>query len=181
MNDKEKESRMARVYTCTRGRSHFEKPSGSFRAFKAPSCSKIIQSILALLVDFFVHGLGGLGLLSSNEAANPAEGLVAHHQSSGDSRFALGNEALLLNLLELARINLEDVVLAFKTLVVGEENQRLGLIVEIGGRFLDNGESLVNLVEGLVAKGIGLCDVWRDVLIGTGKPRKDRSGESLVG
>lgn len=181
MDDKGKDSRMVRVYTCTGGRSHFEKPSGSFRAIKAPSCIEIIQSILALLVDFFVHSLGGLGLLGSEEAANPAEGLIAHHQSSGDSRFALGDETLLLNLLDLARVNLENVILALKTLVVREEDQRLGVIVELGGRLLDNGESLVNLVEGLVAKGIGMRNIWRDVLVRTGKPRKNRSGESLVG
>jgi hypothetical protein len=133
------------------------------------------------LVDLFVGSIGGFGLLGSNEAANPLESLIAHNEGSGDGSLALCDDALLLNLLELARVDLEDVVFTLETLVVREEYQCLGVIVELRSGLLDDWESLVNLVKGLVTQAVGVCDVGREVLIRAGEPGKDGSRKRLVG
>lgn len=55
---------------------------------------------------------------------------------------------------------MEDVLLALESLLVGEKNQSTGIVVQVIGGLLDNGEALLDAVQGLVAKGVGLLDVW---------------------
>lgn len=73
------------------------------------------------------------------------------------------------------------MVLALQTLGVGQEDEGLGVVVELGGGLLDNGQLLVELVEGLVAECVGAVDVGGDVLVGAGEPGKDGGGKGLVG
>lgn len=134
-----------------------------------------------LLVDLLLDGGGGLCLLGGQEAAQPAQSLVADNKGSRDSGLALAHEALLLDLLGFAGVDLEHVVAALKALVVREQDQAAGIVVQIGGGLLDNGEALVDAVEGLVTKGIGASDVRRDVLVRLGEPGKDGSSKGLVG
>lgn len=54
---------------------------------------------------------------------------------------------------------MEDVLLALKSFLVGEQNQSTGIVVEVIGGLLDDGEALLEAVQGLVAKGIGLLDI----------------------
>lgn len=84
-------------------------------------------------------------------------------------------------LLGLRRVDFENVVAALDTLVVGEEDDVLGVVVEIRGGLLDNGETLIEGVERLVAKRVGTLDVRRDVLVRLGEVREDGSSEGLVG
>lgn len=134
-----------------------------------------------LLVDLLLDSGGGLCLLGSQEAAQPAKSLVADHKGSRDGGLALANEALLFDLLGFAGVDLEYVVTALKALVVGEQDQAASIIVKVVGGLLDNGEAFVNSVEGLVTQGIGASDVRRDELIRLGEPGKNGSSKGLVG
>lgn len=87
----------------------------------------------------------------------------------------------MLNLLGLAGIDVKDVVTALDTLVVREQNQAASVVVQIAGGLLDDGEALVDAVEGLVTERVGPSDVGRDVLVGLGEPGEDGSSKSLVG
>lgn len=133
-----------------------------------------------LLVDLVVDGLRGLILLGVEIAAQPGEGLVADDEAGGDGGLALGDEALLVGLLVLGGVDLEDVVLALEALVVGQQDQTLGLVVEVVGGLLDHGESLVDAVERLVAKVVDPVGVGSDVLKGLGEPGDHGSSKGLV-
>lgn len=115
------------------------------------------------------------------EAAEPGQSLVANDEDGGNGSLAMGDESSLLVLLVLGAVNLEDVILALQALVVGKQDQTLGLIVKVVGRLLDNGKSLIDAVQSLVTDGVGLLDVGRDVLVRPGKPGQHGSGKSLVG
>lgn len=54
---------------------------------------------------------------------------------------------------------MEDVLLALESFLVGEQNQSTGIVVEVIGGLLDDGEALFDAVQGLVAKAVGLLDV----------------------
>lgn len=115
------------------------------------------------------------------EAAEPGQSLVADDKDRGDGSFAVCDKSGLLVLLVLAGVNLKDVLLALKAHGVGHEDQALGVIVEVGGGLLDDGELLIDAVEGLVAEGVGLLNVRRDILVRLGKPGNDGSSKGLVG
>ena len=130
-----------------------------------------------LLVDDFVTLVG----LLFDEAAEPSQGLVANDKSGKNSSLAVGNDARLLILLVLGRVDLEDVVTALESLVEGKEDEASGLVVEVVSGLLDGGEALVNLVQGLVAKVVGLVDVRGDVIVGPLDPGEEVGGNGLVG
>lgn len=133
-----------------------------------------------LLVNLLLGNLGGLSLLGGQEGADPAQSLVADDEGSGNSSLALTNKASLLLLLGLGTVDLEDVVAALDTFVVGEEDQALGVVVQLGGRLLDDGEGGIEAVEGLVANGVRTLNVGRNVLVWLGEVGEDRSSEGLV-
>lgn len=140
-----------------------------------------VDSSSSSLVDLVVDGLTSLGLLGMEEAAKPRQSLVADDENGGDGGLSVGDESCLLVLLVLAGIHLEDVLLALEALGVGQEDQILGLIVEVVGGLLDNGELLIDAIEGLVAEVVDLGNVRRDVLVRLGEPRDDGGGKGLVG
>lgn len=113
-----------------------------------------------LLVDLLLSSLSSFALLDSNKAAQPSQRLVANNKGRGDGSLALGYYALLLKLLKLGGVDLEDVLLALESFLVGEKNQSTGVVVEVIGGLLDDGEALLDAVQGLVAKGVGLLDIW---------------------
>lgn len=133
-----------------------------------------------LLIDLLLGSIGSFALLDSNKAAQPSQRLVANNKGRGDGSLALGHDALLLKLLELGSVDLEDVLLALESLLVGEQNQSTGVVVEVIGGLLDDGEALFDAVQGLVAKGVGLLNIGRDEAIGSSKVGNDGSGKSLV-
>lgn len=141
----------------------------------------LFVGFLHLLVDLLLDSLGSLSLLGVEEGAQDSQGLSREDESGGDSGLALANDALLLVLLGLRRVDLENVVAALDALVVGEEEDVLGVVVEVRGGLLDNGETLVEGVERLVAKRVGTLDVRRDVLVRLGEVRDDGKSEGLVG
>jgi hypothetical protein len=51
------------------------------------------------------------------------------------------------------------VLLPLESLLVGEQNQSTGIVVEVISGLLDDGEALLDAVQGLVAKGVGLLDI----------------------
>lgn len=134
-----------------------------------------------LLVDLLLGNLGGLSLLGGQEGTDPAQGLVANDEGSGDSSLALTNKAGLLLLLGFGAVDLEDVVTALNTLVVGEEDQALGIIVQLGGGLLDDGEAGIDVVERLVANRVDTLNVGRNVLVRLGEVGEDGGSEGLVG
>lgn len=163
---------------------HF--PKITTRASEVQECVQRYQSksrccCKHLLVDLLLGNLGGLSLLGGQEGADPAQGLVANDEGSGNSSLALTNKASLLLLLGLSAVDLEDVVATLNTLVVGEEDQALGVVVQLGGGLLDDGEGGIEAVEGLVANGVGTLNVGRNVLVGLGEVGEDGSSEGLVG
>lgn len=133
-----------------------------------------------LLLDLVVDGFCGLVLLGREQAAEPAQRLVADDEGGGDGGHALGDDALLLRLLDLCGVDLEDVVAALDTLVEGQEDQATRVPVELAGGLADDGEVLVEAVERLVANTVGRLDVRGDELIGLGEPRHDGAGKGLV-
>ena len=145
-----------------------------------PLCKQNGCRSSCLLVDLLLDSSGGLGLLGGQEAAQPAQSLVADDKGSGDGGAALGDKAFLLSLLDLGRVDGKNVVAALKTLVVREEDQRAGVIVKVGGGLLDEREVLVDAVEGLVAEGVGALDVRRDEPVRLGQPGQHGGSEGLV-
>ena len=150
--------------------------------FRELLCEKPL--VVDLVVDLLVGGvgsLGSLGLLGREEAANPAQGLVADNQRRRDGSLAVANVAALLILFRLSGVDIEHVVTALKGLVVGQEDEALGLGIELAGGLLDGGEALVEAVERLVAKRVGAGDVGRDVLVRLGEIGQDGGSKGLVG
>lgn len=119
----------------------------------------MVRSHHRLLVDLLLGRISGFALLDGNKAAQPSQRLVANNKGRGDGSLALGHYALLLKLLELGSVDLEDVLLALESLLVGEQNQAAGVVVEVISGLLDDGEALFDAVQGLVAKGVGLLDI----------------------
>lgn len=93
----------------------------------------------------------------------------------------MSDKAWLLVLLVFRAVNLKDVISALESLVVGEKDETLGIVVELLGGLHDNRESLVDAVKSLVAEGINLLDVRRDILIGPLEPGNHGGSKGLVG
>ena len=140
-----------------------------------------VDQAVRLLVDLLVDSLGSLGFLLGDEATDPRQRLVADDKSSEQGSLSMGNDTLLLSLLDLGVVDLEDVVAALEAHAVGQEDEALGVGVNVGGGLLDSGEALVKASQGGVAEGVGLGDVRRDVLVRLGEKGDDGGSESLVG
>ncbi len=134
-----------------------------------------------LLVNLLLDLLGDLSLLDSDVAAGKGEGLVADLEEGGDGGLALAQVALLGLLLGLGAVDLEDVVAALEALVVGQEDEGLGVAVELGRGLLDDGEALVDAGQRLLAERVGTLDVRRDELVGLGEVGQEGGGKGLVG
>lgn len=133
-----------------------------------------------LLVNLFVDSVGCLGLLLVQEGADPRESLVANDERSDNGGLSVGDEARLLVLLVFRAVHLKDVVPALETLVVGEKDEAFGIVVKLLGGLHDNGKSLVDAVEGLVAERVDLLDIRRDILEWPLEPGNNGSGKGLV-
>lgn len=104
-----------------------------------------------LLVNLLVDGIGGVSLLLVQERAQPRESFVANDENGGDGGLSMGDQTSLLNLLDLRVVDLEDVVLALKTLLERKHDESAGILVELVGGLLDSRKLLVDAIEGLVA------------------------------
>jgi hypothetical protein len=136
----------------------------------------------ALVVGLLVDSVVCLGLLGGDEATEPGEGLVADDESGGDGSPTVAQEILgLLGLLDLTSPDVVNMVAALETLVVRQKDEALGVAVQLLCGLADDGEALVELAEGLVAKGVGADDVGRDVLVELGQVGNHGGGEGLVG
>lgn len=142
---------------------------------------RLCAFVSGLLVNLLLDLLSDLGLLDGDVAAGEGERLVGDLDEGGDGGLALAQVALLGVLLGLGGVDLEDVVAALDALVVGQEDEGLGVAVELGGGLLDEGEALVDARQRLLAEGVGARDVRRDVLVRLGEVRQDGRGERLVG
>ncbi len=134
-----------------------------------------------LLVNLLLDLLGDLGLLDSDVAAGEGECLVADLEDGGDGGLALAQVALLRLLLGLGAVDVKDVVATLEALIVGQEDEGLGVAVELGGGLLDNGEALVDAGQRLLAERVGALDIRRDELVGLGEVGEDGGGKGLVG
>lgn len=111
----------------------------------------MIAEFRCLLVDLLVDGVGGISLLLVQEGAQPRECLVANDKNGGNGSLSMGDEASLLDLLDLGIVDLENMVLALKTLLERKHDESASILVELVGGLLDSGELLVDAIEGLVA------------------------------
>lgn len=155
-----------------------------FNRFPQVSLSHFIkhnQSSPPLVVELVIHHALGLLLLRAQEAANGLDNLRRDDQRRGQQRLAIRHQAVAADLLALAAVRLEDVVLAGQAGAVGQEDQVAGVGVDLAGGLLDDGELGVDLGEGGVAEGVGPGDVGRDVLVGLLEVGDDGLGEGLVG
>ena len=134
-----------------------------------------------MAVNFVAGSLAGLGLLGVEDGAEPGQGLVADDERGDDGSLAVGDQAGLLILLVLAGKDVEDVVAALDALVVRQQDEALGVVVQVVGGPLDDGEALVDAGQGLVAEGVGLGQEGDDVTVGLGEVGDDGGGEGLVG
>lgn len=130
-------------------------------------------------VDLIV-GMGTPSPLSREVAASPVQRLVANDNDGDDSGLSTRNQALLSVLLELGRVDSQNVILGFKALMVGQQNDVLNVVVELSGGLLGGREMLVKSVKRLVAERVGLDDVGRNVLVRRGEPRDRKDGEGFV-
>lgn len=128
-----------------------------------------------------MNDLTGLALLLGDEAAEPSERLIADDESREKGGLAVGNNSLLLDLLDLRGVDLENVVATLDALVQGQVDEALGIGVDVGGGLLDGRETLVKAGEGGIAERVGLGDVRRDVLVGLEEEWDDGGGKGLVG
>lgn len=141
---------------------------------------------LLIVVDLVVHGVVSLLLLRAQEVTNEPDSLAGEDKSSSDGGLAGGDQgeagvAATVGLLVLAGVGAPDVVASLETLVVWEQDNALGIGVQLVGGLLDDREALVDLGQGLVAQVVCLLDVGLDILIGTVEVGHDGSGKCLVG
>lgn len=86
-------------------------------------------------------------------------------QAGGEKSFALANETLVADLLDLRLVSVQHIFLALVALSEREEDDALALGVELLGRLLDLGEAAVDAVEGVVTEAVSPLEVGRDVLV----------------
>lgn len=139
---------------------------------------------VVLVVNLVVGGMLSLLLLLAQEVSNELDCVTGQDEGGGDRSLARQNEArtiIAASLLVLAGVDVQDVVLALESLVVGEQHETLGVRVQLTSGFLDHGPPLIDLGQCLVAKVVGFLDVRLDVLVGAGQVRQDGTGESFIG
>lgn len=134
-----------------------------------------------LVVRLVVQGLLRILLLVVQDVASPSQELAAGDEGRADNGLSVRHDALAAELLDFARVHLQHMVLGLKTRVVREENDSLGTGVQLVGGLLDEGGRLIDLVQCLVAEGVGLGQIGADELVGPRKVRQDGLSKGLVG
>lgn len=100
--------------------------------------------------------------------SQPRKDIIADDQAGREGGLAVGHDTDLgvtSDLLDLAIVDLEDVLLALGALLEREVGNLLGGLDKLSRWLLDGGESLVEGGEGRVTEGVGAGDVGRDVLV----------------
>lgn len=139
-----------------------------------------------IVVDLVVHSVVGLLLLRAEEVSDKSDGLASKNESSGDSGLAGRDQSeagitAAVGLLILVRVEAKDVVAALEALVVWEQDDALGVGVQLVCGLLDGREPLVDLGQRLVAEVVCLLDVRLDILVGAVEVGHDGSSKGLVG
>jgi hypothetical protein len=139
-----------------------------------------------IVVDLVVHSVMGLLLLSTPEVTNEPDSFTGEDEGSSDGSLAGRDQGeagvvTTVGLLVLAGVCAQDMIAALETLVVGEQDDALGIGVQLVGGLLDGREALIDLCQGLVAEVVCLLDVGLDVLVGAVEVGYDGGGKGLVG
>lgn len=140
---------------------------------------------ILIVVDLVVHSIVGLLLLRAQEVANESDSLAGEDEGSSDGSLAGGDQGeagliATVGLLILAGVGGEDVVAALEALVVWEQDNVLGVGVQLVGGLLDDREALIDLGQCLIAEVVRLLDVGLNVLVGAVEIGHDGSGKGLV-
>lgn len=130
----------------------------------------------SLLLDHFA----GLLLLFIQIRADSGQGLGGEDKGGRDRRLSVADEALPARLVQLSPVGAEHVLLAGLADAEGERGHGAGVVDELIGGLLDDGELLVHLGERLVAEVVGLLRVGGDQLEGPGEVGEDGDGEDAV-
>jgi len=135
--------------------------------------------IRCLIAGLLIRNLFRLRLLRTQEACNPVICLPTHNERCAHSRLAIAHNALSADLLDLAVVRLEYVVLALVTLGEREEDERLALRVQLSSWLFDDGELGVNGRERGVTERVGFRDVGGHVLVGLREVGEEGFGETV--
>lgn len=141
---------------------------------------------LLIVVDLVVHSIVGLLLLRAEEVTDESDSLAGDDEGSSDGSLAGGDQGeaglvAAVGLLVLAGVGAPDMVAALKALVVWEQDNALGIGVQLVGGLLDDRETLIDLGQCLVAEVVGLLDIGLDILVGAVEVVDNGSGKGLVG
>lgn len=141
---------------------------------------------ILIVVDLVVHSIVGLLLLRAQEVANESDSLAGEDEGSGDGSLTGGDQGeagliATVGLLILAGVGGQDVVAALEALVVWEQDNALGVGVQLVGGLLDDREALVDLGQCLVAEVVRLLDVGLNILVGAVEIGHNGGGKGLVG
>jgi len=151
----------------------------------SPPCQKTKhtsdQNTSNLVVHLLVHNTLGLLLLGAEEPANGLDDLGGNDERRRQQRLAVGDQVVAADLLDLAAVRLEHVVLAGQAGPIWEEDEVAGLLVDLAGGLFDYRKARVDGRERLVAQVVGLLDVGGDVLVRLGEVGDYGLGEGLVG
>lgn len=128
----------------------------------------------------------GLLLLRAEEVTNEPDGLAGEDEGSSDCSLAGGDQGeaglvAAVGLLVLAGVGAPDMVAALEALVVWEQDNALGIGIQLVGGLLDDREPLIDLGQCLVAEVVGLLDIGLDILVGAVEVGYNGSGKGLVG
>lgn len=155
------------------------------RITAAGGCGVGHKSLL-IVVDLVVHSIVGLLLLRVEEVTNESDGLAGEDEGSSDGSLAGGDQGeagltAAVGLLVLAGVGAEDMVAALDALVVWEQDNALGIGVQLVGGLLDDRETLIDLGQCLVAEVVCLLDIGLDILVGAVEVGYNGGGKGLVG
>jgi hypothetical protein len=109
--------------------------------------------------NLFTDNLLCLGFLCTQKLAQPAQRVAADNQAGGNSGLAHGDEALATNLLVLAVVGAQNIVLAFQTHLVWEKDVALAVVIKLASWLLDSGELGFQGAEGRISERIGLAHI----------------------
>lgn len=136
-------------------------------------------SLPRLVVELLVAHLLRLGLLPRQEALQPADGVATDDQARRDGRLAPRNDAVPADLLDLAAVDADDVLLSLVAHLDGEEDHLLAVLDQLARRLLDDGEAAVDGREGRVAERVRLLHVRRHVLVRLAQVGQQRVGQRV--
>lgn len=121
--------------------------------------------------------------LLAQKVSDKPYGLSSNDERSGDRGFPTQDQTksvVTTSLLVLVRIDVNNVVESFMAFVQREEDQFLGICVQLIGRLLYDRELLVDFGKGLVSKVIGFLEVWLEILIWARQVRQDGNSKGLI-